>query len=357
MGNRIGKEQLAKLQEIMRSKPNLVSLCGIADGATEADLSGLEMDADGAAILASELPDKGALSVLSLKSNKLLADGGKALAEGLKGNTVITELDISSNDLGVGSDYMPDISGVIALANIIPDMRALSVLSLKDNRLATKEGGKALAQALANNSALKELDVSSNIWKDEYGNCEGDGPGFAQELAVGVKDNGALLVLSLKGNFLYAEGGEALAAGLQGNQGITELNISSNNLGWKDRFGKVDMSGVIALANAIPDMGALLVLNLASNNLFAEGIELLAEALKGNQIMTELNVSDNAATWDGNKPGEMSGVIALADAIPDMRAMTSLNLASNALCGLDKYGRGTFDATGIWLCQHLSCLT
>jgi hypothetical protein len=62
MGNKIGKEQLAKLQEIMRSKPNLVSLCGIADDATEADLSGLGMDADDAIVLASELPDKGALS-------------------------------------------------------------------------------------------------------------------------------------------------------------------------------------------------------------------------------------------------------------------------------------------------------
>ena len=73
------------------------------------------------------------------------------------------------------------------------------------------------------------------------------------------------------------------------------------------------------------------MLNLASNNIFAEGIELLAEALKGNQIMTELNVSGNAATWDGNKHGEMSGVIALADAIPNMGAMTSLNLSDNGL--------------------------
>jgi hypothetical protein len=37
--------------------------------------------------------------------------------------------------------------------------------------------------------------------------------------------------------------------------------------------------------------GALLVLNLVSNNLHAEGIELGAEALKGNQIMTELSAS------------------------------------------------------------------
>jgi hypothetical protein len=66
MGNHIGKEMLSKLQEIMRSKANLVSLCGIADDdATEVDLSGLGMDADDASILASELPDKGAISKLT----------------------------------------------------------------------------------------------------------------------------------------------------------------------------------------------------------------------------------------------------------------------------------------------------
>jgi hypothetical protein len=69
MGNKIGKVQLAKPQEIMRAKPSLVSLCGMADDATEADLSGLGMDADGAIVLASELPDKGALSLLNLADN------------------------------------------------------------------------------------------------------------------------------------------------------------------------------------------------------------------------------------------------------------------------------------------------
>ena len=71
MGNRIGKSMLSKLQEIMRSKPNLISLCGIADDATEADLSGLGMDADDAIILASELPDKGALSKLDARGNRI----------------------------------------------------------------------------------------------------------------------------------------------------------------------------------------------------------------------------------------------------------------------------------------------
>jgi hypothetical protein len=38
--------------------------------------------------------------------------------------------------------------------------------------------------------------------------------------------------------------------------------------------------GIIAIANAIPDMGALTSLNLSSNNLKAEGGKVVAEAIK-----------------------------------------------------------------------------
>jgi hypothetical protein len=84
MGNRIGKKQLAKLQEIMHSLPNLVSLCGITDDAIEADLSGLGMDADDAAVLASELPDKGAMTSLNLAENYMDDDGAKHIAAAIK---------------------------------------------------------------------------------------------------------------------------------------------------------------------------------------------------------------------------------------------------------------------------------
>jgi hypothetical protein len=91
--------------------------------------------------------DKGALSVLSVQSNDLHADGGKALAKGLKGNTVITELDISSNYLGLDFDYEPDMSGVIALADAIPDMRAMTSLNLALNYLRAA-GAKVIAEAI-----------------------------------------------------------------------------------------------------------------------------------------------------------------------------------------------------------------
>merc|ERR1711998_166414 len=79
MGNRIGKEQLSKLQEMMKAHPALVSLCGISDDATEANLSGLGMDAGDAVVLADELPAKGALTSLNMSKNAMASkESGKA---------------------------------------------------------------------------------------------------------------------------------------------------------------------------------------------------------------------------------------------------------------------------------------
>ena len=71
--------------------------------------------------------------------------------------------------------------------------------------------------------------------------------------------------------------------------------------------------------------------DISKNILFAPGLKHLAEALKANKTMTELNIAQNYATNDGNDNTDMSGVIALADAIPTMRAMTSLNVSNNNL--------------------------
>jgi hypothetical protein len=138
MGNNIGKEQLSKLQAIMRLKPNLISLCGIADDATEANLSGLGMDADDTAILVSELPDKRALSVLNLASNNL---GGLVLPEGW------TETGYNHNDTKLfrhtdgreqkGNPGKPE--GVIAIANVIPDMGALTKLNIGRNHIGAEQ--------------------------------------------------------------------------------------------------------------------------------------------------------------------------------------------------------------------------
>jgi hypothetical protein len=75
---------------------------------------------------------------------------------------------------------------------------------------------------VATNTMLKELDLSSNNWKDGNGFLKGDGPGFAQELAVGIRDNGALTSLDISKQVngrgeggIGAEGAKYLAEALK----------------------------------------------------------------------------------------------------------------------------------------------
>jgi hypothetical protein len=207
MGNKIGKEQLAKLQETMHSKPNLVSLCGIADNATGADLSGLKMDADGAAILASGLLDKGAMTKFDISSNEIRAEGGKALAEGLKGNNqVITELNFSGNNLGYNSNGRIDTSGIVAIADIIPGMGGLSMLIFGGEQYFD---GQKLAFP---EPATLQLDMTE---EDLSKKNLGVGGAIIISAWLTHRDRGAMTSLNLASNGLGAEGATIVAAAIK----------------------------------------------------------------------------------------------------------------------------------------------
>jgi Ran GTPase-activating protein (RanGAP) involved in mRNA processing and transport len=110
---------------------------------------------------------------------------------------------------------------------------------------------------------------------------------------------GALTKFDISKNKIGVEGGKALAVGLKGNQVIIELNIADTWLGW-DADARNDMSGVIALANVIPDLGAMTSLNLARNMLGVEGAETIAEAIKVMKCMGSFEcISDRntAVCW------------------------------------------------------------
>jgi Ran GTPase-activating protein (RanGAP) involved in mRNA processing and transport len=294
-------------------------------------------DMSGVIAIANVIKDMGALLVLSLEGNCLRAVGGKALAAGLKGNQVITELNVSYNELGRNSRLATDPSGITAIADAILGMGALSVLSLKDNSLCNREAGKALSEMLAVNTVLKVLDVSSN--RSAFDNSACDGPGFAEELAVGLSDNGALSSLNLAstnlGQLVLPEGWTEKKGGFM-NASV----IGSQHTGGTDQTehpGKPE--GIIAIAAAIPDMRALSILSLENNSLGVDGGKALAEGLKGNSVLIELNIANNNLAKYGQ---DMSGVIAIANVIKDMGALLVLSLKSNKL-GMKEAGEALGD--------------
>ena len=80
-----------------------------------------------------------------------------------------------------------------------------------DNRINGAKAGKALSDALAANTVLKELDLSSQ--GDEYGDGGLDAA-CAKELAIGLGANGALTSLDISSNMLKAEGAMDITAAL-----------------------------------------------------------------------------------------------------------------------------------------------
>ena len=72
---------------------------------------------------------------------------------------------------------------------------------LGDNRINGADTGKALGDALAANTVLRELDLSKQ--GDQYRNGALDAA-FAKEFAVGLGANGALASLDLSQNSIPA---------------------------------------------------------------------------------------------------------------------------------------------------------
>jgi hypothetical protein len=256
---------------------------------------------------------------------------------------------------------------------------------MSKNRLQGAEAGKALGDALAGNTVLKELDLSGSRY---YPNMDIE---FVKAFTPGLSDNGAMTKFDISSNDIRAEGGKALAEGLKGNQAIKELNFSGNNLGYNSNDDS-DTSGIIAIADVIPGMGALSKLifggeeyfdaereeyvtpepatlevgmteaDFSNKNLGVGGAIIISAWLthKDNGAMTALNLSSNdiggytvpdgwkyfpnntrntrfyntATKKNQGEPPKgacQAGVIAIANAIPNMRALSLLNLTDNSI--------------------------
>jgi Leucine-rich repeat (LRR) protein len=267
---------------------------------------GSRIRAEGIVALASAIPDMGALSVLSLKSC-LFAGGGKALAAGLKGNQGITELDISENYLGLMhlSSLDADASGIAAIADAILDMRALTILNMSKNNMKGAESGKALGDALAKNTVLKELDLSGQPKTSQLLACPNMDVAFVKAFAPGLSDNGALLKLIFGGDTYQAKntaGGDFVDVNPEPatlEVGMTSADFSNKHIGAGGAM-------IVAAWISHKDKGTMLVLSLKENGLgTTEAGKVLGEMLKANSVLKELDLSSNYVRPDygGDAPG------------------------------------------------------
>jgi hypothetical protein len=296
---------------------------------------------------------------------------GTALSDALAVNTVLTELGLSNNYL------KPEFARELAVGI------RLSVLSLRSNSAGlkgnqvithlnisfgpgnrTKEVGRALVQSIGaqTGSHTRTLACLAHTHTRSCLTlilmCTHMHSGVPRTHTHPLHQ---LSSLNISGQRCGPKAHEALMEVMMNTQNMkamTSLDVSNNNVGQMvvadgvEYVGNADgimcywnsatkafisfgtepplgcgPLGIIALSDAIHDMGALSRLNASNNNMFGKrdksGITAWADSLKASTSITELNLA-------GNKINAADTKI-LAPAIADMGAMTSLDLASNGL--------------------------
>jgi hypothetical protein len=228
---------------------------------------------EGIIALANVIPDMRALSVLNLASNKL---GEIELPDGWSYSRYYNKYNHTDGREQKENPGKPEC--IIAIAMAIPDMGAISSVNLLLNDIGVDQA-EDLVGILKEHPTLKSLcgNMGNETELDMSGKMRGAGDAIM--LVAEIVDNGALLRLDMSDNEINfnisgeaaAVPGKALADALAANTVLTELNLSKNIL--KPEF-------IRELAVGIGDNGALTTLNLSSNYLEAEGAKIVAEAIE-----------------------------------------------------------------------------
>ena len=274
-------------------------------------LSGNQIKDEGAIAVAESLKSNESLKELELVDCGVGVNGTKALATALsEGKAVLTSLDLSSNDIGGYYDnkdtFVSDLSGVQALASALA---GIAVIKLSSNRLCgvwhkddqqmgiyNSSGIRALASALASG-----LCIRSN----------GIGAEGARAIASALIGNAALTTLDIVDNNIGADGANAIAAVL-GSSVLKKLNVDGAELNIEQLKGTDPVEAI--------DLSYETGLRSAS------GI-LIAKCIESNAVLKSLDLSNSALTNYGQ---DMSGIKALAAALGSS-VLTSVNVGGNGL--------------------------
>ena len=247
----------------------------------------------GATALAEILKENTTLQQLNISNNSIGFGGATALAEILKENRTLQQLCISNNSIGVG--------GATALTEMLKENRTLQQLYIRNNSIGVG-GVTALAEMLKENRTLQQLDVSRNSIGD----------GGATALAETLRENRTLQSLRISINSIGYGGATALAEMLKENRTLQKLYISNNSIG---------DGGATALAEMLKENRTLQQLDVSNSSIGVGGVTALAELLKENRTLQQLDVSNNSI--------RVGGATALAEMLKENRTLQQLDVSNN----------------------------
>ena len=235
LGNNIGAEQAAKLASILQASKHshLFSLCGSKEDATELDLSGKAIRAEGSIMLAPEIG---------------------------RNHPNLTKLDLSDNDIGQLASSPGE--------TLPPNWTKAYTNGPDEDGYYTSDDGKITRQA----------------------RIPGSQPLGAWALADALKSNSVLTWLNLANNNL---GQLALCRGWEYEKGWTSSGWVNKSEGTTcQQREPTERAAVIALAEAVKTNTNLTTLNISNNSIGDEGKEAMGEAVREGGSIKYLTCSE-----------------------------------------------------------------
>ncbi|KPI85052.1 hypothetical protein ABL78_5890 [Leptomonas seymouri] len=234
------------------------------------DIRGNHLSASDVRRLLKSVAMSTVLTRLGLASNKLGPEGAALVAKALERNTYLTSLDLSVNELGQG--------GAQCLADLlrIPAV-TLQVLQLHGNYFGAN-GVVAICDAVKTNKELRRLTIGNNHATDEA----------AAAIAAMLEGNYTLEELDLRLNSLTAVGIKTIAQnGLAKNTSLRSLILSGNQVG---PVGANELTHVLSAHQR----SVIEQLDLSSCGLMSTGGVRIASLLSTSISLKDVNLSDNS---------------------------------------------------------------
>ncbi|GAB4815992.1 hypothetical protein N2152v2_003038 [Parachlorella kessleri] len=301
LGHRLFKSQAPKVQEAIEkqqasreSVQRLQKFISQIRNSTTADLSSERLGDEGFAYIIDALSFNDRCVAADFSKVGVGVPGIQQLCTALGSNTVLETLLLETNNAGD--------EGAALLAQTLAGGTRIKHLNLTGNNIGDV-GAKALAEMLKVNTTLEELQLNGNV-------IDYDG---ITAIAEALTTNTSLKVLGISDNYIGALGAGVLGAALRQNESLQELTIKGNELGDE---------GVKVLCEALKERkGEIKALDMGNNTITAVGAAALADLLRGNNSLTDVNINMNDVGDDG--------AFQLAASLKDNRTLKTLDVGGN----------------------------
>ena len=234
-----------------------------------------------------------ALEKFSIGANEIKEAAADDVAELLSHNTNLIELYLHNN--------LFKTNGMIKIIKALKNISSLKKFSIGANDTG-KEAAGVIAQLLSRNNKLIEVYFHNNILSTQ---------GMIK-IANGLQNVSNLTKFSIGDNKVGEEAADHLASFLCNNTKLMELYLHSNHIGTK---------GMIKIAKALQNISSLTIFGIGDTNVGEEAADDIATVVARNPKLTELHLYNNGF--------QTAGAIKITEALRNTITLTKYNIARN----------------------------